>query len=105
MLQFDQNRMNANLRGIASATESACGRTVKSMALKNKDRTLEALAKYASGASSARATSPSQGERQQMHALAHKYRKQIGRIGAPFKPEPIWSGNRPTGNLLHEDIA
>lgn len=46
MLQFDPNQINANLRGIASAAESACGRSVKAMALNNKDRTLAALAKY-----------------------------------------------------------
>jgi hypothetical protein len=36
------------------------------------------------------------GVRKHMHDLAHKYRKQIGRPYAEIKPEPIWSGDRPT---------
>lgn len=38
------------------------------------------------------------GERQHMHALAHKYRRQIGRPYGEIKPEPIWSGDRVRDN-------
>lgn len=43
------------------------------------------------------------GERQHMHQLAHKYRKQIGRIGHEIEPEPIFNGGRPHSHLLHEE--
>lgn len=43
------------------------------------------------------------GERRMLHALAHKYRRQIDRPYGEIKPEPIWSGDRPHGHLLHEE--
>ncbi|EIG62808.1 hypothetical protein [Bradyrhizobium sp. WSM1253] len=43
------------------------------------------------------------GERRMLHRLAHKYRRQIGRPYGEIKPEPIWSGDRPTEPLLHEE--
>ena len=43
------------------------------------------------------------GERQHMHALAHKYRRQIRGEGREIKPEPIWAGARPTDHMLHEE--
>lgn len=43
------------------------------------------------------------GERRMLHQLAHKYRRQIGRPYGEIKPEPIWSGERPTSHLLHEE--
>jgi hypothetical protein len=44
-IQYDPAKINANLHGIASANESACGRVVKAHALNAKDKKLEALGK------------------------------------------------------------
>ncbi len=44
------------------------------------------------------------GERQHMRKLAHKYRRQIGRPCGEIRPEPIWAGERPTNHLLHEEL-
>lgn len=43
------------------------------------------------------------GERKHMQDLAHKYRKQIGRIGNEVEPEPIWFGERPTDCRLAKE--
>jgi hypothetical protein len=38
-----------------------------------------------------------------MHALAHKYRKQIGALPIQIKPEPIFTGRRSERLPLFEE--